>query len=772
MAADPSHNVHPDLLPHIHLISAYRYPLVPRFGIPEVTEWLLNSPRIARDGAPFFWTFLDTPQDGSIILTWQPLQRMGTEFASDGYVWPRGETFYQHEIRDGLILEVFHQPMGYRPGEEYATHSRRRFRLMPPKVPNPNAPQVDPSLWLVHYGPVDEREPTPVKKIRLDARLRAMMDHRQNLQRAGQITRKEFMLSDRVNWPQIPLPRDARVPPGYATAGVPQQMAYPPNAGAAGGGSLAPPPPAKRARHSAANAAANAAAAAAAAAGGGPGGHGPSPMDAAIYDDEEEYTRGDMFDVITPRDVSLDRYKQNHEWMEEVISSPYRINQIGYADLGLGLKGELAPITEGIFEGQAFDASQRVPKNPYVGRLDAGLAAEFRKRVEDKISATNDEIAEMKAQHEKLVASLRTNSAMKKAEHDLRFTAEETGPEIWRVEGRLHGDDDAAANNGAARGDASGDGHWSHQKHQKTVDEVVSQVESTLGRKVVASGAVVRVQDGGYREPSPEPEPEPEPELVPEVPLISAPDGTGLTAPGSVSLSQHPSPAGSQLSGILIGDADMDMGDTAAGMLDQMESVFSPASTPVNFPTPGAQAPAAPPPASGLSNVATATGAAGPTAPTAIGAAGSGTGAPRQAAGDVAMADAAGQSQPGAGPTAGGADDWVVVPPGGDGPPAGASGAVPNATTAAAGTAPVPPSTSGVPTQPVKSPLAALGGGSKPESAVPTPGAGAVVDSDFGSLADMSTGGDPLASIDDGLDLNMDMDDSAFGDAFHGSGDN
>lgn len=762
---------------------------MPRFGIPEVTEWLLNSPRIARDGAPFFWTFLDTPQDGSIILTWQPLQRMGTEFASDGYIWPRGETYYQHEIRDGLILEVFHQPMGYRPGEEYATHSRRRFRLMPPKVANPNAPQVDPSLWLVHYGPVDEREPTPVKKIRLDPRLRAQMDHRQTLQRAGQITRKEFMLSDRVNWPQIPLPHGARVPPGYATAGVPQQMAYPP---AAGGGSLAPPPPAKRARHSAANAAANAAAAASAAAA-GPGGHGPAPMDAAVYEDEEEYTRGDMFDTITPRDVSLDRYKQNHEWMEEIISSPYRISQIGYADLGLGLKGELAPVTEGIFEGQAFDASQRVPKNPYVGKLDGKLADDFRKRVEDKIAATNNEIEEMKARHEKLVASLHTNSAMKKAEHDLRFTAEETGPEIWRVEGRLRGDDDATTSSGgnaSSSGDAAaGDGHWSHQKHHKTVDEVVSQVENTLGRKVVSSGAVVRVQDGGYREPSPEPEPEPEPEPVPEVPSISAPDSTGLAAPGSVSLSQHPSPAGSQLSGILIGDADMDMGETA-GMLDQMESVFSPASTPVNFPTPTPAAQAAgPPSASGLSNVATPNDGAAPAVPSAAAsvgaAAGSGAGTPaadasKQAAGDVAMSDASsGQPQAGAAPGTAG-DDWVVVPPGGGVSPTGASGATPNpagATAGATGTTPVPPSTSAVPTPPVKSPDAAApaaesGTGSKPESAVPTPGAGAVVDSDFGSLADMSTGGDPLTSIDDGLDLNMDMDDSAFGDAFHGSGDN
>ncbi|CAK7272637.1 hypothetical protein SEPCBS57363_005230 [Sporothrix epigloea] len=739
MAADPSHNVHPDLLPHIHLISAYNYPLVPRFGISEVTEWLLSSPRIARDGAPFFWTFLDAPQNGSVILTWQPLQRMGTDFASDGYIWPRGETYYQHEIRDGLILEVFHQLLGYRPGEEYATHSRRRFRLMPPKVPNPNAPQVDPSLWLVHYGPVDEREPTPVKKIRLDARIRAMMDHRHSLQRAGQITRKEFMLSDRVNWPQIPLPRDARVPPGYATAGVPQQMAYPRTLV---GGNMTPAPAAKRARHSSAASMA------------ATGGMVPAPnmvqsMDAAIYDDEEDYARGDMFDLITPRDVSLDRYKQNHEWMEEVISSPYRIGQIGYADLGLGLKGELAPVTEGIFEGQAFDASMRVPKNPYVGRLDSGLADEFRKRVHEKIAATNAEIAEMKARHEKLVANLHTHSVIKKGEHDLRFAVEETGPEIWRVAGRLGGNasDDETDSSSKAADSTS----WIHQRHHKTADEILQQVESSLGRKVVASDPVVRVQNGGYRELSPEAKPEPEPELEPEVeaPILVVPENTGLAAPANAS--QQPSPAGSQLSGILVGDADMDMGDTAAGMLDQMESVFSPASasasTPVNFSTPATlHAPAVPP--SGLSHVATPVpvptyGSSGkaPQAPLTA------SGAMRPAAvGGVPTANAAGQY--------GGhsTDDWVVVPPGGAASSAGGDAS------AAARSAPA---------------AVALAAAAAPSGPLPlTVGAAGVVDSEFGSLADMASGDDSMASMEDGLDLNMDIDDSAFGDAFHGSVDN
>ncbi len=657
------------------------------------------------------------------------------------------------------ILEVFHQPVGYRPGEEYATHSRRRFRLMPPKVPNPNAPQVDPSLWLVHYGPADERDPIPVKKIRLEPRLRTILEQRNNLQRAGQITRKEFMLSDRVNWPQIPLPRDARGPPGYP-GGVPQQMAYPPHPG----GNL-PPPPSKRARH-------------AASAAGHHGHHGPPamppgppggapqhmvpapPMDVALYEDEEDYSRGDMFDAITPRDVSLERYKQNHEWMEEVISSPYRIGQIGYADLGLGLKGELAGVTDGIFESQAFDAFQRVPKKPYVGRLDGGLAEAFRKRVTEKIAATNAEIAEMTAQHEKLMASLHVNSVIKKGEHDLRFATatEGTGPEIWRIEGRL--DSDEAGNNGneaGSGGSGSGsDGHWSHEKHHKTVDEVLTQVEQTLGRKVSPAAVVVRVQDGGYKEPTPEPEPVPEPEAVEaaslEVPLISAPGG-GAGAPGSVSLSQHPSPAGSQLSGIMIGDADMDMGDTAA-MLDQMESVFSPASTPVNFPTPTA-APAA---ATGLSHVAMPGGGpAQPQPPAPAAGAGPSTIAAAVAVGggqgggpsDAAMADSAAASN----------DDWVVVPPGG--------GVSPSAAVAAPAALPVGPPGGAVAA--AKSPAAtgtdaAAGAGvaaavpaapGSSDLAVPTPGA----DNDFASLT----------GIDDGLDLNMDMEDSAFGDAFHGS---
>ena len=76
---------------------------MPRVDLQEVTKWLLAAPKIARDTAPFFWTFLDGPQDGTILLTWQPLQRLHTEMATDGYVWAGAETYYQHEVGNGLV---------------------------------------------------------------------------------------------------------------------------------------------------------------------------------------------------------------------------------------------------------------------------------------------------------------------------------------------------------------------------------------------------------------------------------------------------------------------------------------------------------------------------------------------------------------------------------------------------------------------------------------------------------------------------------------------
>ncbi len=634
--------------------------------------------------------------------------------------------------------------VGFRPGEQYAMHCRRRFRLTPPKIPTPNMPQVDPSLWIVQYGPT-ENERILTNQIPYDPHVHAIMNARAQLQRAGQITRKEFMLSDRVNWPQIPLPREARGQPVYATPGhgrpVPQQMAYPPHSGGAVG------PPAKRPRH-------------------GPVPSGPhhQPMMGAMvpmenaYDDEEDTSRGDMFDNLTPREVSKARYVQNHEWMEELLSSPYALVRVTHSDLGLGLAGELRTMTEGIFEAQGVSAIKEAPKKPYAGRLDPTLADEFRKRVAAKVETSNAEIDAMTSEHEKTVAKFKANAFLKHAEQELRVSADETGPEFWRLEGRLEESDEAA-----------GAGRWP-QKHGKRMEDIVAGVGVSLGKTTHAVRLVSRVHDGGYQEPVPDPVPEP-------VVQASAPTQSEQTNAGAnsianlLSMSRQPSQAGSQHSGILIGDSDMDMGGTAAGLLDQMHTGFSSTSTPLNnFPTPQPHFSAV------ASSVATpaALGVASPqnAAPPAI---------PEEAMQDVTTGSADAQA-PAAGPTiaspdqGSGSDEWVVVPPG---------GISPDLSSAAAKDSVQAPSDAATPKE--GQPLLLPPPTSKPGSAVPTPAAATDPEpmafdgdhNDFSSLGDLDTAGDALASYDtpaldgtggslgDGLDLHVDMDeDSAFGDAF------
>ena len=45
------------------------------------------------------WMFLDAPADGTVMLLWQPLNQLGTRFASDGYVWADPEQAFSQEHR-------------------------------------------------------------------------------------------------------------------------------------------------------------------------------------------------------------------------------------------------------------------------------------------------------------------------------------------------------------------------------------------------------------------------------------------------------------------------------------------------------------------------------------------------------------------------------------------------------------------------------------------------------------------------------------------------
>lgn len=625
------------------------------------------------------------------------------------------------------MLEIYYLKAGYIPGEQFALHARRRFRLVP--VPgHPNPPQPDMSLFIVHYGPSEPNDRIPAAMVPYDERVNAIMQQRHYLLRAGQIRRKEFMLSDRVNWPSLPELTRQQMGPQMVPRGVPQQMAYPPQPG--------PGPPAKRARH-------------------GPNHGSQQGMMAGMqaidstFDDDEDITRGDMFDHLTQREISMSRYQQNHEWMEEILSSAYRINQITPADLNLGLKGELAALTEGIFTAQGAEVFSEAPDRPYIGRLDPGLADEFRKRVSEHTASTLAEIERIQAAHDEAMAKFKESSLFAAKEAELRAVAREPTPDSPAVEGQAESPDEES------------------KVPTKTEEEVVKEVEEAVGRNIESQPLVKRIQQGGYQAPA---------------------------SAALAQMSRQPSRAASQTSGLMMGESDIDMGGTAAGLLDQMHMGFSSMSTPVNnFATPQAHLSAAQSNAATPSNVYNAhnahnakspppTTAPGPAtalapapasapapAPTPAGLAAQQPGADFSMGGTETPAN--NQGQKGTTPDQGtGSGDWVVVPKGGEAPDASAGQAHPAAPGgAAAGDTPKPQD-------------AAAG---RPPSAAATPaatdGGSATFDqNDFSSLGDLDTAGDALAGFDapdldgaagelgDGLDLQMDMDDSAFGDAFHG----
>src|SRR3569833_2342997 len=227
------------------------------------------------------------------------------------------------------------------------------------------------------------------------------------------------------------------------------------------------------------------------------------------------------------------------------------------------------------------------------------------------------------------------------------------------------------------------------------------------------------------------------------------------------------------------------MGGTAAGMLDKMHTGYSYTSTPTNnLPTPQPHLSAL------ASSVATPAANANVPSPQNVQHsiqeedAMDGVSMESAEAKPAAPTDAAAPEQ------GTGSDEWVVVPKGGvsPDPPATTSAGDAPSTTATAAVAP-PASGGEEATATAPAEAAADGSAAKAAAAEGTPagGEGGSVDfegdnNDFSSLGDLDTAGDALASyapphldgpagdLGEGLDLHMDMEASAFGDAFHGVG--
>ena len=400
---------------------------------------------------------------------------------------------------------------GYKPPEQVATHCRRRYRLLLGKNPNPNMAPCDPFLWIVHYSRADPANELPANQTRPNP---TIMNERRFLQQQGVLKRKDFMLHDRGNYPNIKLPVSAIPQYTQQVSGYPgnvishmnrsQQLSYYPPRQASSMASMGASP-AKRQRapqqtningptSSIANGAVN----------------GIATLDSKV-NEEEDTSYGDLMDLLTPQDISGMRYMQHHEWLEEVFSSPYTTGQIVPVALGLGRKGELESLTRGFFEaptgisprpkeklyigapasGMRKREEETIPER--VGKMEPGKAEEFTKLASQRFQELNAEMEKMRRQHAKRMTKLKEGAIIMSAEKKLRnplASPANSGNEPWKLERDSRSPVDNTSNEGASAG-ARGSEH---------VSDIFKEVEAVVGKRIAPQSNVTTVQRGGLEE--------------------------------------------------------------------------------------------------------------------------------------------------------------------------------------------------------------------------------------------------------------------------------
>ena len=213
---------------------------------------------------------------------------------------------------------------------------------------------------------------------------------------------------------------------------------------------------------------------------------GPSNVLEPTLEEEEDVSRGDMLDFMTPRDISRMRYEQHHEWMEEIMSSPFAMKQIVPTDLGLGRKGELEALTGGFFDTptSVLQETSANASNLRVGKMEVGKAEEFTAKAARRVAEMEAELQNLKKRHARRMAKLdKSSSSLLAVEKKPRTTAVESGHRSVSADGE------------------TGNG----QTERRYWDDVVQNVEASTGRKIVPVSNVDCVQRGGLEERAPSP---------------------------------------------------------------------------------------------------------------------------------------------------------------------------------------------------------------------------------------------------------------------------
>ncbi|RPA86515.1 DUF1750-domain-containing protein [Ascobolus immersus RN42] len=477
--ADPSAAVNHLVHSHFFLASTYAYPKQPNVPLPVVLDMLVKAPQIAQQQA-FTWTMLDAPAEGTMLLVMISPQLQNVQ-TTDGCVWLEAEIPTRIDER-GFSSEMKKKKTKKkkrgkeRHGQEKAgrdqltVRARRRYRLLasPQGHPPPN-----PNLWILHYFASEPlaRQST-AQYNQLPPQITTTIQTRQflaNAVRQGLIPQKPFLLTQPNTWPQLnpvlPAPPNPMMPPaaqqpvmaGRNMSPMPMRQGPPPQHQMhpqqqyqyaqqvpvqPGPVPSQAAPPAKRVKHTPPTVMP-------------PQGVHPDNLQLTI-DEEEDTSRGDLLDHLSPREIATARYTQHHEWMEQVLGSVYSAHKIQPVELGFGLSGVLEDVTKGLFEQPSLQEVRRRAAPPKPSK-DIGVGEkefedteetpallpdytpalkELRGRVEAWIKKEDDEVAAMEAAHAARLAAIRKGKALLDLESKLRdkpgvyrFGFETTAPE-------------------------------------------------------------------------------------------------------------------------------------------------------------------------------------------------------------------------------------------------------------------------------------------------------------------------------------------------------
>ena len=311
------------------------------------------------------------------------------------------------------------------------------------------------------------------------------------------------MLHDRNSWPSVTFGLNSQMPPkpqasargpmGTPNRGYPTTPQAPPNKRQKLPQGTPQPGPSNMGQHPPPTPASIAA------------GHHDPPV---TIDEEEDTSRGDMLDHLTPREISQARYTQHHEWMEEVLGSVYPVSKIKPVGLGLGLRGDLEELTKGLLEPPTFPPTNNIRRptaskasgeasrmdnseegdgavdGEDVVHMDPAIVEEFTKRAEAKMKQIEEEMERMKLVHQQRLDKVKKTGIVKEAEGLLRANINFN---MFGVVDPSTVVEEAPVSDGEER-------QMTPPAAAATIsdDEIVAMVEKALKKKIVPKEMVVR----------------------------------------------------------------------------------------------------------------------------------------------------------------------------------------------------------------------------------------------------------------------------------------